>query len=209
MADNTMIERAVVLNAFNALYPRKVRLADMPKLLDEIERLGEEGLDRFGMLTRLLENRGLATETRKTWRFMSTLQRRHAEARARVEKLAPRTDDNAVQFDDAHAAEIALNNSILAAFEDAEADLTSVLAMAGLPQAEAEALLSLRPDQRLRYEESDEHAKAYGELIGWDLAHNISNQFSGGSLGIRLSAAGEVVWRLVMGVRVLPGRTAA
>ncbi len=209
MAENNTIERAMVLNAFNALYPNIVRLADMPKLLDEIERLGEEGLDRFDMLARLLEARGLATETRKTWRYMATLQRRHAEARARVNKLAPRTDGNAVQFDEAHATEIALNNSILAAFEDAEADLTSVLAMAGLPQAEAEALLSLRPDQRLRYEESDEHAKAYGELIGWDLAHNISSQFSGGSLGIRLSAAGEVVWRLVMGVRVLPGRTAA
>ena len=209
MAEANMIERAIVLNAFNALYPREVRLADMPKLLEEIEKLGEKGLDRFGMLTCLLENRGLASETRKTWRFMATLQRRHAEARARVDKLAPRTDENAVRFDEAHATEIALNNSILAAFEDAETDLVSVLAMAGLAEDEAEALLTLRPDQRLRYEATDDNANGYRNLIGSDLAVNISSEFSGGSNGVRLSHAGEIVWRLVMGVRVIPGKTAA
>lgn len=200
MADN-MIERAIVLNAFNALYPRMVRMAEMPSLLNEIEELGEQQLDRFGMLTALLEKRGLAVETRRTWRFMATMQRRHAEARARLEKIAPRTDENATQFDDAHAAEIALNNAIMAAFEDAETDLVSVLNMAGLDYREAEALLSLNPGQRVRYEADDERADAYRELIGWDLATNISSHFPGGSLGITLSGAGELVWRLVMGQR--------
>lgn len=201
MADNKMIERAVVLNAFNALYPRMVRMADMPRLLDEIEELGEQQLDRFGMLTALLEKRDLALETRRTWRYMATMQRRHAEARARLDKIAPRTDENAVQFDDAHASEIALNNAIMAAFEDAETDLVSVLNMAGLDYREAEALLSLKPGQRLRYEADDERADAYRELIGWDLATNISSHFPAGSLGIVLSGAGELVWRLVMGQR--------
>lgn len=201
MAENNMIERAIVLNAFSALYPRYVRLTEMPKLLAEIEELGETGLDRFGMLTALLEKRGLATETRKTWRFMATLQRRHAEARARVETIAPRTDENAVQFDDAHATEIALNNAIMAAFEDAETDLVSVLNMAGLPVDEAEALLSLRPGQRLRYEAKDENVNGFRNLIGTGLAVNISSHFSGGSFGIMLSDAGEIIWRLVMGVR--------
>lgn len=200
MADN-MIERAIVLNAFNALYPRMVRMAEMPSLLNEIEELGEQQLDRFGMLTALLEKRGLAVETRRTWRFMATMQRRHAEARARLEKIAPRTDENATQFDDAHAAEIALNNAIMAAFEAAETDLVSVLNMAGLDYREAEALLSLNPGQRVRYEADDERADAYRELIGWDLATNISSHFPGGSLGITLSGAGELVWRLVMGQR--------
>lgn len=201
MADTKIIERALVLNAFAALYPNTIRMADMPSLIREIEALHEEGLDRFGMLLGLLQARGLETETRRTWSYMRTLQRRHDEASARVDKLAPRTDANAIQFDAAKAGEIALNNAIMAAFEDAETDLVSVLDMAGLDSREAEALLSLAPGQQLRYESDDERAEAYGELIGQDLATNISSHFPGGSLGIMLSGAGELVWRLVMGQR--------
>jgi len=201
MTDNTMIERAIVLNAFSALYPRLVRMANMPKLLDEIEELGEQGLDRFGMLTALLEKRGLALETRRTWRYMATMQRRHAEARARVEELVPRTDENAIRFDDARAVELTLHNAIMAAFEDAEMDLVTVLRMAGMDMEEGEALLSLDPTKRLRYEKDDEHATGYERLIGLDLATNISSHYPGGSLGVTLSPAGEIVWRLVMGQR--------
>ena len=201
MADNKMIERAVVLNAFNALYPRMVRMADMPSLLDEIEELGEQQLDRFGMLTALLEKRGLALETRRTWRYMATFQRRHAQARARVDELAPRTNENAILFDQAKTEEIALNNTIQAAFEDAEQDLVSVLNMAGLDRPQAEALLSLEPGERLRYDKNDDRAEAFGELIGLDLALNISSHYPAGALGITLSAAGDLVWRPVMGQR--------
>lgn len=201
-----MIERAIVLNAFNALYPRMVRMAETPQLLKEIEDLAEQGFDRFGMLVGLLESRGLASETRKTWRYMATLQRRHSEARARVDKIAPRTDENAVLFDEAHATEIALNNSILAAFDEAETDLVSVLTMAGLAEDEAEALLTLQPGKRYRYEVSDDNVNGYRNLIGSGLAVNTSMELSGATQGVRLSAAGEIVWRLIMGARKTPER---
>ena len=196
------LDRAIALNAFKVLCPQEaLRLTDTHRLIGEVDELGESGLDRFGILTVMLEKRGIATDTRVSWRYMGTLERRHAEARARVEKLAPRTDENAVQFDEAHTAELTLHNAIMAAFEDAETDLVSVLNMAGLDYRDAEALLSLKPGQRLRYETDDVRAEAYRELIGWDLATNISSHFPGSSLGITLSGAGELVWRLVMGQR--------
>jgi hypothetical protein len=201
MADTKIIERALVLNAFAALYPNTIRMADMPSLIREIEALHETGLDRFGMLLGLLQARGLETETRRTWSYMATFQRRHAQARARVDGLAPRTDENAIRFDQAKTEEIALNNAIQAAFEDAEQDLVSVLNMAGLDRPQAEALLSLEPGERLRYDKNDDRAEAFGELIELDLALNISSHYPAGALGITLSAAGDLVWRLVMGQR--------
>ena len=206
MADTSHAERAIALKAFTALYPEHARMTDMPRLMQEIEELGRDGFDRFGILTRLLEKRGLSDETRKTWSFMRTLQRRHAEARARVDKLAPRTDENAIRFDDAKSAELALHNAICAAFEDANTDLVSMLAQAGLNHDAGEALLSLKINQQLRYESDHENAQGYADLIDFGLALNISTHFPGGSKGIMLSAAGDILWRVIMGQRIIPKR---
>ena len=206
MADNTHAERAIALKAFTALYPEHARMTDMPRLMQEIEELGRDGFDRFGILTRLLEKRGLSDETRKTWSFMRTLQRRHAEARARVDKLAPRTDENAIRFDDAKSAELALHNAICAAFEDANNDLVSMLAQAGLNRDAGEAFLSLSVGKRLRYEDDHEYAEGYEYLIGLDLAHNISSHYPSGSRGIMLSHSGDILWRVIMGQRIIPKR---
>ena len=199
---NDTLDRAIALNAFKVLCPHEaLRITDMPALMREVEELGEAGLDRFGILTAMLEKRGIANQTRSAFRFIATMQRRHAKASEELAKIGERTDENAPRYDMAMGGEIALNNAIAAAFEDAEMDLVSVLNMAGMDYRDAEALLSLNPNGNLRYEDNDERKEAYGELIGRGLALNISSHYPGDSYGIKLSFSGEIIWRLVMGVR--------
>lgn len=202
MAEKTaLIERAIALRAFSALCPSHCGTFDMPNLMDEVERLGNEGLDRFGIVHRLLEARGIAPDTRLAGRYMATLQRRHAEARTRTEKASPRDDAKPFPYDRAHAEEIALNNAIAAMVEDAEFGLVEILQMAGMPVDAAEALLGLRPGERRSYDSGCEDEDAYAKLVALGLASDISNQFRGGTLGVELSAAGRIIWHLVMGIR--------
>ncbi|WP_162815025.1 hypothetical protein [Erythrobacter aureus] len=208
MANIQLVERHMALKAYIALTGATKTAEASAEVIQEAHNLVEKGLDRFAIVQELLVRFGHVDDTRTSGRILATLHRRHGEAKARHDRTAPRTEKNGAHFDSTLAEEITLNNTIQAVMEDVEYDLSHVLLAAGLDYEAGIALLSLTADKRHRYEENDPMAKGFARLIEEGLALNISSQFSGGSLGITLSAAGEIVYRLVTGERKLPRRSA-
>ena len=128
--------------------------------------------------------------------MMACLNARHAQARKELDTIGERADSNAVRFDMAQGAEIALNNAIMVLQDDASYNPLLILTKAGMSLQAAAAMSVLEVSERRRYEKDDALFASYQALLDEDLATNISSHFPGGSYGIMLNHAGTIIKRL-------------
>ncbi len=204
MSLNPIVERQCAVRAYNVLLGKSTGLEDCVETLETARIQATAGHDRYSILLHLLERSGQVKEMFLSARMLATVSRRHQDASDRLDQIGARTPQTATRYDSALAGEIALNNTLHAIMDDAEMNLSTILRMAGLDFEAADAILSLMPDKRHRYERDDEMAKGFDILIAKGLAFNVSNYFPGASRGVCLSDAGEIVWRLATGIRKLP-----